>query len=583
MKSTFGFLSNKKVTSAIAVVGLATSVVAGTAISAKAAPVTGGTLVYVTNASQLNHLDPQRVYTGQDIAFLNSYVFRSLDSYAPVPGQAGFKLVPDLATTIGTPSDGGKTWSWTLKSGIKWQDGSPLTCADEKYGISRAFATDVITDGPSYAIQDLNIPTDAKGNPMYLGPYKKTGQAYYDKAVTCSGNTLTVHLNKPVGDFNYFGTYPAMSPVKQSADTGAKYDNAPWALGPYKVASYKIGSELDLVRNPNWSQATDNIRHAYPDKIQMRFGVSENVRDQIFLNDTVKNAVNYDQGLLPQDLVKFYNNPKNASRGNNQVSPYTRYYAFNISAGHLDCLDVRKAIFFSWPIQGLIDLSGGSKFYGTIGDNPIDPLVPDYAKTTGNVHDSNFEAAGNPDYAKTLLTQAQTDCPDTYKRVTTTGFSIDIPDNATSRKAATLIQNALNAAGLQVNFNFIQPGVYYPTVQDTTKQGDMSRAGWAADWANASTVIPDLFLKDGGFDLDQNWNDPAYADFAAKAVAAQGETNRAKQTADWRALAQFVMDQYWISTPIFNVDQYQWGSKVGGAQYWLPQGALIFTNLYVNQ
>ena len=47
------------------------------------------------------------------------------------------------------------------------------------------------------------------------------------------------------------------------------------------------------------------------------------------------------------------------------------------------------------------------------------------------------------------------------------------------------------------NFNFIQPGVYYSTVQDPTKQGDMSAAGWAADWANASTDIPDLFLKDG--------------------------------------------------------------------------------------
>lgn len=585
MKSNFrSFSRNKKAATTLAVLGLATSAfVSSSSIAQAATPTQGGNLVFVTNATQLNHLDPQRVYTGQDIAFLNSYVFRSLLSYKPVPGQAGFSLVPDLATNTGTPSDGGKTWSFTLKSGIKWQDGSPLTCADEKYGVSRAFATDIITDGPSYAIQDLNIPVDAKGNPLYLGPYKKTGQSYYDKAVTCSGNTITFHLNKPVGDFNYFGTYPAMSPVKQSADTGAKYDNAPWALGPYKVASYKIGSALNLVRNPQWNQASDSIRHAYPDTITLRFGVAENSRDQIFLTDSVKNAVNYDQTLLPQNLEAFYSNPKSASRGDNMTSPYVRYYAMNISSGHLDCLDVRKAIFYAWPIQGLIDLAGGSKFYGTVGDSPISPLVPDYAPTTGNVHDSNYMAAGNPDYAKTVMSQAQTSCPDTYTRVTTTGFSIDVPDNATSRKAATLITNALQSAGLVVNFNFIQPGVYYPTVQDTTKQGDMSRSGWAADWANASTVIPDLFTQNGGFDLDQNWNDPSYADFAAKVAAAQGETNRAAQMKDWQALAQFVMDQYWISTPIFNVDQYQWGSKVGGAQYWLPQGALIFSNLYVQK
>ncbi len=543
----------------------------------------GGQLVYVTNASQLNHLDPQRVYTGQDIAFLNSYVFRSLASYKPVPGQDGFQLVPDLATDIGTASDGGKTWKWTLKDGIKWQDGSALTCDDVKYGISRAFATDIITDGPSYAIQDIDIPTDAKGNSMYLGPYKKTGQDLYDKAVSCNGNTLTVHLNKPVGDFNYFGTYPAMSPVKQSADTGAKYDNGPWALGPYKISSYKIGSQLELVRNPNWDPATDTIRHNFPDSIVMRFGVAEAARDQIFLTDSVKNAVNYDQGLLPQNLDAFYNDAKNATRGNNENSPYTRYYAYNVSAGHLDCVDIRKAIFFAWPIQGLIDLSGGEKYYGKVGDSPLDPLVPDYAPTTGNTHDTNFMKAGNPTYAKSLVEKAKTDCASTYARVTTKGFSIDISDTATHRKAAALIKSAMEGTGMKVNFNFIQPGVYYSTVQDPTKQGDMSAAGWAADWANASTVIPDLFIKNGGFDLDQNWNDPAYADFAKKVAAAQAETDRTKQMSMWRELAQFVMDQYWISVPIFNLDQYQWGSQVGGVEYWLPQGSLIFTNLYVKK
>ncbi len=568
-------------------IGLVTIGISSTTLLSPAkadGPTNGGTLVYVTNASQLNHLDPQRVYTGQDIAFLNSYIFRSLLSYSPVPGSAGFNLVPDLATDTGKVSADGKTWSFTLKSGIKWQDGSQLTCADEKYGVSRAFATDIITDGPSYAIQDLDIPQDAKGNSLYLGPYKKTGQDLFDKAVTCNGNTITFHLNKAVGDFNYFGTYPAMSPVKQSADTGAKYDSAPWALGPYQVSNYKTGnSVLDLVRNPNWSQSSDSVRHAYPDKVEMRFGINENTRDQIFISDSSQNAVNYDQLLLPQNLNNFYNNPKTAARGNNQNSPYVRYYAFNISAGHLDCLEVRKAIFFAWDVQSLIDLAGGSKFYGTVGDNSIDPLAPDYAPTTGNVHDANFKKSGNPAYAKQILAQAKDKCPDTYQRVTTQGFTIDLPDNATSKKATALIQSAMQAAGLVVHFNPIQPGVYYPTVQDTTKQSDMSRSGWAADWANASTVIPDLFIKNGGFDLEQNWNDPAYKDFAKKVLAAQGETNRAKQTAQWRALSQFVMDQYWISVPIFNLDQYQWGSKVGGAQYWLPQGALIFTDLYLKK
>ena len=103
-------------------------------------------------------------------------------------GKDSTKLVADLATDTGTPSDGGKTWKFTLKDGTKWEDGKAITCADFQYGISRTFATDVITGGPNYAIQFLDIPKDAKGASTYKGPYANDakGQAAFDKAVACS-------------------------------------------------------------------------------------------------------------------------------------------------------------------------------------------------------------------------------------------------------------------------------------------------------------------------------------------------------------------------------------------------------------
>ena len=80
-------------------------------------------------------------------------------------------LVPDLATDTGTSSEGGKIWTFTLKDGTKFEDGTPITCADVKYGVSRTFATDIITDGPTYAISLLDIPKDDDGNSQYKGPY----------------------------------------------------------------------------------------------------------------------------------------------------------------------------------------------------------------------------------------------------------------------------------------------------------------------------------------------------------------------------------------------------------------------------
>ena len=81
------------------------------------------------------------------------------------------EIQPDLATDTGTPNADATSWSWTLIDGAKWEDGTPVTCEDIKYGVSRTFATDLITNGPSYAIQFLDIPQDKDGNSTYKGPY----------------------------------------------------------------------------------------------------------------------------------------------------------------------------------------------------------------------------------------------------------------------------------------------------------------------------------------------------------------------------------------------------------------------------
>jgi len=577
-------LSRRLIATTAATALMAAGALVGMASGASAASVqTGGTLYFITNQTSFDHMDPSRVYTGRDIAFFNSYLYRNLVSYKPVKGTAGSSLVPDLATNTGVPSNSAKTWTFTLRSGITWEDGSAVTCADVKYGVSRAFATDVITDGPQYLVGALKIPLAKDGSSQYKGPYKKTGQALYDKAVTCKGNTITFNLNRSFADFNYALTYPAASPVKKSKDTGDKYDLRPFSDGPYKIAAYKQGDELHLVRNTAWKKSSDTVRTPYPDDIVVRFGLAQDVADQIMLDNSIPNTVDLD-ALQPTNLRSFFADSSKASQRLNVFDPYVRYAAMNISAGHLDCLDIRKAIFFAFNTQALIDLSGGSTFFGQPGDSPVKPVLGlDYAPTKGNIHDPGWKIGGNPDKAKALLAQAKTDCPAAYDRATNPdkGIFYDLPNITTQQKASVLIQAAMAAAGIVMKFNFIPSGQYYSTVQDVTKQGDISRAGWGADWANASTVIYPLFVKEGGFDLSQNWNDPAYASFKANVLKTLNMTNRAQQAASWKKLAQYAMDQYWIVAPIFSKGQEVWGSKVGGVYFWEPQGTFGFGQLYV--
>jgi peptide/nickel transport system substrate-binding protein len=129
----------------------------------------GGTITQLQNAEQWLHVDPQRIYTGADIAFFGGYTTRTLTNYKYAPGGDGNTIVPDMATDTGTPNADATTWEFTLRDGVSFQDGTPVTCADIKYGVSRTFASDVITDGPTYAISMLDIPKAEDGTSTYKG------------------------------------------------------------------------------------------------------------------------------------------------------------------------------------------------------------------------------------------------------------------------------------------------------------------------------------------------------------------------------------------------------------------------------
>ena len=152
----------------------------------------GGT-VYSLETSVTQTLDPQRMYTGRNLYDFGRLIYRGWVQFPsgepdPVKGQTP---IPDLATDTGQSNEDATEWSFTLKDGPKWQDGQPVTCEDFKYGVSRTFATDVITGGPNYIIGYLDVPEDADGEPVYKGPYTGEGQDAFDQAVTCDGNTIT--------------------------------------------------------------------------------------------------------------------------------------------------------------------------------------------------------------------------------------------------------------------------------------------------------------------------------------------------------------------------------------------------------
>ena len=582
--STISALRRAVVITAASALAVSAVMVSGaTSAAAAVTPKTGGILTFLEHEPRLDHLDPSRIYTGRDLAFMNSFHTRTLVAYNPVPGAAGALLVPDLATNTGVPSNEAKTWKFTLRPGTTFEDGVKITCEHVQYGTSRVFATDVIEGGPGYLLSWLDIPKDADGNSVFKGPYKAdaAGLAAFKKAVSCSkdNRTITFQLNKSIADFNYLATYGTISPIQAKKDNGDKYDVWPQATGPYKIVE-NSKTQLKLVRNSKWNKASDPVRTPYPDEVVIMYGFDEEVVDQIMLEDTIATAVNFREPLSTNN-DKFFSDDKFKNRRMNNADPYARYFAFNVKK--MPCLEVRAAMYHSRDAKALLDYAGGPTYAGSYATGVISPLLAaDYAPTkVVGPGSADFMPSGNIPKALALMETAKTKCPADYKKATVDGIVIDYRQSVALNDTIPIDTAAYARAGIKIKANIISSG-YYSTVMNPAKQNDLSGSGWGADWANASTVIPELFATFGGFNLSQNSADPAYQAFEDQVNIAMKTTNRAAQAKLWKALDVQAMKNFWVLPTIFGKAQFVWGSQVAGVFFWVPQGNPAFGKMWIN-
>ena len=173
---------------------------------------------------------------------------------------------------------------------MKWQDGKQVTCDDFKYGVSRTFATDVITGGPTYAMQFLDIGTTRTRTAT---PSQLRRSVHQDRPGRLrQGRRLHWqhdHLppQEAVGDFNYAVTLPASAAYRADQDKGDKSNYSVFSDGPYMLqGTWTKNKGGTFVRNPNWDPKTDTLRKAYPDKIVFDRGSDHEVIAQRLISDT---------------------------------------------------------------------------------------------------------------------------------------------------------------------------------------------------------------------------------------------------------------------------------------------------------
>jgi peptide/nickel transport system substrate-binding protein len=235
----------------------------------------GGTLRVVSG--EIDSLDPQRSYLPGVWNIMRLYT-RTLVTYSAEPGATD-ELVPDLATDLGTVSEDGLAWTFTLREGVRFENGRAITAQDVKYGIQRSFASDVVVGGPTYVVDLFDDPA----NP-YPGPYsREEDDPELTSIETPDERTIIFRLRAPRPDLPFVLALPSSSPVPPEADTGAGYGADPVSSGPYAVTSVDPATGILLDRNPQWDPATDAVRTALPDQVVIRTGLTGVERDQALL------------------------------------------------------------------------------------------------------------------------------------------------------------------------------------------------------------------------------------------------------------------------------------------------------------
>jgi YVTN family beta-propeller protein len=219
----------------------------------------GGTLTVVTR--YLPAEDPVVAYGIPDLPALSA-VYDGLVALRKSGGTQGYTLVPDLATRLPLPTDGGRTYTFALRPGIRYSSGAPVRASDFRRGIQRQLA---IGANPAYYTGIIGAP-QCQAQPRHC--QLSAGIAADDAA-----GTVTFHLAQADPDFLYKLALLLAVPAPPGAP-GHVIDRAPFlpGTGPYMISQYRPGASFTLVRDPHFRQWSYAAQPAgYPDIIRFEY------------------------------------------------------------------------------------------------------------------------------------------------------------------------------------------------------------------------------------------------------------------------------------------------------------------------
>jgi peptide/nickel transport system substrate-binding protein len=429
-----------------------------------------GGVLKMANPDDFESLDPANIYYAYGNNFLRLYS-RTLITYTSKPGQEGSTFSPDLAQAMGTPSEENKVWTYKLKRGIKYEDGTEIKAKDIKYAVARTFDRSVIRNGPSYFAQQL----DAEG---YEGPFKDKNLDNFKGIETPDDYTVVFKLKNPFAEFDQLvGFSGQTAPLPQAKDTGVKYTERPFSSGPYKwEGNYKPKQGGALVRNTFWDQSTDPNRKQLPDRIEIQAGLKAEEIDNRLLAGTLHIDLP-GTGVQTAARQKVLTDPKLKGNSDNPLAGFHWFIPINMKT--IPNVECRKAIVYAADRSALYRAYGG-EVGGELATSIQPPNVVGRQKGTDYYTKADPNYTGDVNQAKAALAK----CGQPNGFSTTMVYRSDRPKE---KAVAEALQQSTAKAGIKLELKGYPSGTYTneqfgaPAFVEREKIG-LGTYGWAPDW-----------------------------------------------------------------------------------------------------
>ena len=402
------------------------------------------------------------------------------------------EVIPGQAESY-TVSDDGLVWTFTMRDGLKWSDGSDLTAKDFEYSFKRLAAPDTAAPYAETVVGMIDGYADATGNPDAGG--NMTTEPDFDAlnvVASEDGKTLTVTLSYPCAYFDKLAAFAAMSPVQQATveangDAWCTEPDTYICNGPYYISDWVPSERLVLTKNPNYVGGWDSSK-IVSDTITL-----------LLLEDSSASYAAYNSGEaqlvkdVPTDEIPSLTKAEDGGDFYVDTILGTYYLSLNDQKEPFNDVNVRKALSLAIDrdyVANTIMQGTYTPAYNLVGPGIVDENGMFYDNANGGKTYISEDYEANLEAAKQALADAGYPNGEGFPVI-----EYSTNDVGYHTPVAEYLQQAWGELGITVNINKVEWASFTPLRR--AGDYDASRNGWVMDYNDPSNMI-ELFTTGNG-------------------------------------------------------------------------------------